>query len=226
MNITLPPPPNWIYNSLKKIQKEPHGKTKCAIVAGILDSTFGLRSFIKKSIIQAGPNQPISKLGKSKFGLGFLISNTSGHVVSSMNLESEKSQFLIPVAASTIPLSVEFFTRNLLTNTPRTSALIVPLLARETSYWAGVSYSYNTETNWTQSLATQLLFSGIIANVFDTAAGITSSKKLTMKELCNLNNNKSFKAIYFESLPIRILTAVLIPWACINAVNYKPPNEV
>ena len=204
---------SWAGNQLRNIQKSKHSEIKCAALAGIFDSLIGLWPLIQKSITQAGPKATISKYGIAQYGIGFVLSNTSGHIASSVSPPSKPLKMAIPFMAATGPLMMEYFTRHHITKNPRTSALIIPLICRETCYWAGVSTSYNSNHHWMQSLGTQFLFSGLIANGFDTAAGLTSARSLKLNDLYQRikSNPKTFQSIYRNSLRNRIVSAVLVP---------------
>jgi hypothetical protein len=177
---------------------------------GIAD--FGLSQvfIMKKNQIQAGAT--VSKKGERKFIAGFFVSTVFGQLLTNYNSTTATT------SATVLSIGIETGLRPFLTKSKPTLCLLGLISAREALYWGGLKLTNELtktkESNGYESFASQLIFSGILANIFDTFAGQCSRHEFSTREfLTDVIKKPSYYAMtYLKSLPSRITGCVLTPW--------------
>lgn len=179
-----------------------------ALRLGLLESLISCSFVINKCQIQAGNVRVIPK----SFVLGYLVTNTSGHILSFQNKPINLG------LASLLSVCVESITRNQFTSTRPNILSSSFIFGRELCFWSGIgttNYFLKEENNQTKAILSHFIFSGILGNVFDSMAGICLIKKHNTKQDFFQNINK-FKIIYRQSITPRIISSVIIPSVVIN----------
>ena len=189
--------------------------------SGVLDSAMSALFVQKKNEIQAkqqSKSTKTSESGKKIYMRSFIASNIVGHILVNSGH---------PILASAMVVGIESKFRPYLTKSKTSGQLIGLILARELTYWGGVNMSNKltkTGDSYWKSFSTQLIFSGIFANIFDTLAGQYSNNNQTKEPFNKIKlNPKDFLTRYKESLGTRCLGCVVTPFIAFQWV-YHPKS--
>lgn len=180
-----------------------------------LDSCVTIPMILKKNQYQAGRSLQHTGLYSSAYYVANGIGYWSTYNGTTWGL----------IQATIATLSIEMLSRPMLTRSVPTISGSIFLCAKEACYWIGVSESSLNlkQDEIIKSFTWQLIMSGMVANVPDLMAGQAMANNWSIRETLwwsGVTNKHDFAKAYLLSCPIRIASAVCVPWAFMRLHHY------